>query len=295
MRARSLIAAVATAEALMGGVALAAPAQADAQSSATLAKLATLEVKGRAPKTGYDRARSAPPGPMTSALKADATDATPATTSSAVTCDRNRAPFNGCAVLAGHARPIHGTRRVPTRRGHISKVQIDHVVALSDAWQKGAQQLTPAGASLRQRSAQPAGHRRPHQPAEERRRRCHLVAARQGIPLYLRVPDSGREGRIPIVGHTGRERCDCTRTQHLRYRRLGPLPGGDAHHRVEAQPTETPQYVPPPAEPTTEVGSPVYYANCKSAKSAGAAPLYAGQPGYRPGLDRDGDGIACES
>ena len=63
---------------------------------------------------------------------------------------------------------------------------------------------------------------------------------------------------------------------------------------VEAQPTDTPQYVPPPAEPTTEVGSLVYYLNCKSAKSAGAAPLYAGQPGYRPGLDRDGDGIACE-
>jgi hypothetical protein len=23
-------------------------------------------------------------------------------------------------------------------------------------------------------------------------------------------------------------------------------------------------------------------------------PIYAGQPGYRPGLDRDGDGVACE-
>ena len=55
MRARSLVAAVATAAAMAGGVALAAPAQADAQSSATLAKLATLAVKGRAPKTGYDR------------------------------------------------------------------------------------------------------------------------------------------------------------------------------------------------------------------------------------------------
>ena len=57
MRARSLVAAVATTAALAGGVALAAPAQADAQSSASLAKLATLAVKGRAPKTGYDRSR----------------------------------------------------------------------------------------------------------------------------------------------------------------------------------------------------------------------------------------------
>lgn len=37
-----------------------------------------------------------------------------------------------------------------------------------------------------------------------------------------------------------------------------------------------------------------YYASCADARAAGAAPLYRGQPGYRPGLDRDGDGVACE-
>ena len=37
-----------------------------------------------------------------------------------------------------------------------------------------------------------------------------------------------------------------------------------------------------------------YYANCTAARSAGAAPLYAGSPGYGPHLDRDGDGVACE-
>ena len=37
-----------------------------------------------------------------------------------------------------------------------------------------------------------------------------------------------------------------------------------------------------------------FYANCKEAKAAGAAPLYRGDPGYREDLDRDGDGIACE-
>ncbi len=29
-------------------------------------------------------------------------------------------------------------------------------------------------------------------------------------------------------------------------------------------------------------------------RAAGKAPLYRGQPGYAPKLDRDGDGIACE-
>ncbi|MDQ2853118.1 MAG: excalibur calcium-binding domain-containing protein, partial [Actinomycetota bacterium] len=38
----------------------------------------------------------------------------------------------------------------------------------------------------------------------------------------------------------------------------------------------------------------VYYPNCAAARAAGVAPLHRGQPGYRSGLDRDHDGIACE-
>ncbi|MFC3988103.1 excalibur calcium-binding domain-containing protein [Actinoplanes siamensis] len=29
-------------------------------------------------------------------------------------------------------------------------------------------------------------------------------------------------------------------------------------------------------------------------RAAGAAPIYAGEPGYRKALDRDSDGVACE-
>ncbi|WP_349303983.1 excalibur calcium-binding domain-containing protein [Rhodococcus sp. Q] len=36
------------------------------------------------------------------------------------------------------------------------------------------------------------------------------------------------------------------------------------------------------------------YANCSAVRAAGAAPIYAGQPGYSSKLDRDGDGVACE-
>lgn len=49
-------------------------------------------------------------------------------------------------------------------------------------------------------------------------------------------------------------------------------------------PTATP---PPPS-------SSVYYSNCDAVRAAGKAPLHRGQPGYRSGLDRDGDGVACE-
>jgi hypothetical protein len=39
----------------------------------------------------------------------------------------------------------------------------------------------------------------------------------------------------------------------------------------------------------------VFYATCAEAKSAGATPLHRGDAGYRPALDPDGDGTACET
>ncbi|MEH0938701.1 excalibur calcium-binding domain-containing protein [Micromonospora psammae] len=41
-------------------------------------------------------------------------------------------------------------------------------------------------------------------------------------------------------------------------------------------------------------GGDAYYANCSEARAAGAAPIQRGEPGYRKGLDRDGDGTACD-
>jgi hypothetical protein len=37
-----------------------------------------------------------------------------------------------------------------------------------------------------------------------------------------------------------------------------------------------------------------YYRNCSEARADGVAPLYAGEPGYRPEMDGDDDGVACE-
>lgn len=44
----------------------------------------------------------------------------------------------------------------------------------------------------------------------------------------------------------------------------------------------------------TEQEPSVYYRTCKEARAEGAAPLRRGDPGYRNGLDRDGDGKACD-
>ena len=48
-----------------------------------------------------------------------------------------------------------------------------------------------------------------------------------------------------------------------------------------------------PAE-RIKVEQSVHYSGCDEARAAGKAPIQAGQPGYREGLDGDGDGVACE-
>lgn len=63
-------------------------------------------------------------------------------------------------------------------------------------------------------------------------------------------------------------------------------------------PVEEPVVEEAPEEPVAPAPDPepvsAYFSNCAEARSAGASPLYVGAPGYRPGLDRDGDGVACE-
>ena len=39
----------------------------------------------------------------------------------------------------------------------------------------------------------------------------------------------------------------------------------------------------------------VYFGSCAQARIQAALPLYKGDPGYRHGLDYDGNGIACDS
>ena len=52
---------------------------------------------------------------------------------------------------------------------------------------------------------------------------------------------------------------------------------------------------PAPVAPAPAAPAAAYFGSCAEAKAAGAAPLFAGQAGYRPALDRDKDGVACES
>lgn len=75
-------------------------------------------------------------------------------------------------------------------------------------------------------------------------------------------------------------------------------PAADANVGVDA-PEEPEQQraqfvAPAPEKPVPAPAQSAYYPNCAAARSAGVAPLYAGDPGYSSKLDRDGDGVACE-
>ena len=54
----------------------------------------------------------------------------------------------------------------------------------------------------------------------------------------------------------------------------------------------------PASAPTPAPGQPappsVFYEDCDAVRAAGADPIRVGDPGYRPELDSDGDGVGCE-
>ena len=49
------------------------------------------------------------------------------------------------------------------------------------------------------------------------------------------------------------------------------------------------------AKKSSGSSSTVYFKSCKEARAAGYSDIKKGEPGYSSKLDRDGDGIACES
>jgi Excalibur calcium-binding domain len=70
-----------------------------------------------------------------------------------------------------------------------------------------------------------------------------------------------------------------------------PEPGPPQHPGL-AYPSGAP--APPASASAPAPTASAYFANCAAAEAAGAAPISRGQPGYRPELDRDGDGVACD-
>ena len=100
----------------------------------------TLVVKGRAPKTGYSRAQF---GPAWSDVDRNGCDTRNDILKRDLKAIVFKSPSNPCVILSGvlidpySGETIHFLRGVSTS----ALVQIDHVVALSNAWQTGAFKL----------------------------------------------------------------------------------------------------------------------------------------------------------
>lgn len=115
-----------------------------APSGTALAALGTVAVKGRAPKTGYTRLQF---GEAWKDVDHNGCDTRDDILRRDLTQIRVRGSTGGCVVIAGSLADPYTGKTIPFAKAEASKVQIDHVVALSDAWQTGAQQL-PAEARL---------------------------------------------------------------------------------------------------------------------------------------------------
>jgi Protein of unknown function (DUF1524)/Excalibur calcium-binding domain len=280
--------------------------------------LATLPIKGRAPKTGYSRTEF---GQAWADVDHNGCD----TRNDILNRDLTAATFKPgtkhCIVLSGVLADPYTATTISFQRGATtsSAVQIDHVVALSDAWQKGAQKL-----SVQKRTAlanDPLNLLAVDGPANQQKSdgdaatwlppskayRCDYVARQISVKATysLWVTQGEHDAMARVLA-------DCAGalvpTNQTAPTTAAPLPTTPA-----VAPAPKPAPKPAPAAPApkpapVEVAPPVvpapvaeeapapdvYYQNCSAVRAAGAAPILMGQPGYSSKLDRDGDGIACE-
>lgn len=259
--------------------------QPQATPGTALALLEQLPVKGRAPKTGYDRAdKFGTPWPDFDRNGCD-------TRNDILQRDLTSVVLSGpCKVMSGLLEDRMSGKTINFVRGNTTStaVQIDHIVALSDAWQKGAQQLTQqsrvalANDPLNllavdgpTNSSKGDGDAATWLPPN-RGFWCEYVARQISVKAHysLWVTQAEKDAMQRVLGICPDQVAYASTFAAgvVGSTSSGSSAGADA----------------PPA------ASDVSYQNCAAARAAGAAPVRAGDPGYGRHLDRDGDGVGCE-
>jgi hypothetical protein len=256
--------------------------------------LASLTVKGRAPKTGYDRALF---GQAWADVDRNGCDTRNDVLRRDLTAYTLKAGTNGCLVLKGTLRDPYTGRTISFVRGPgtSTAVQIDHVVALSDAWQKGAQRWTTG-----RRTAfanDPLNLLAVDGPTNERKGdgdaatwlpprkafRCAYVARQIAVKKRygLFVTAAERDAMVRIL-----ETCPSQGLPTGGTIRLG---GGPVQAGV---PTSAPK---PSVVASPGGGTDPRFGTCREAKAAGYGPYRRGSdPEYSWYRDADSDGIVCE-
>lgn len=247
------------------------------EASEALRILNTLPVKGRAPKTGYSRAQF---GDAWSDIDHNGCDTRNDILNRDLTAKQHK-NSRGCVVISGILNDPYTGKVINFMRGKDTseQVQIDHVVALSDAWQSGAQEISAQerlqlandpenllavdGPANQQKSDSDAATWLPANASF----RCSYVARqiRVKAKYHLWVKPAEKEAMINV---------------------LTPCAG------AAAKPAPVPQVDTPPAQNPAPA---LAFQTCADARAAGYRNMHRGAPGYSEHLDRDGDGIACES
>ncbi len=253
--------------------------------------LARLPVKGRAPKTGYDRARF---GQAWLDADRNGCDTRNDLLGERLTDLVLRPGPRDCVVESGTLVDAYTATTIAFVRGDGTLVDIDHVVALADAWVTGASSwdirkraamandplnLEPVDASAnRQKGASNAASWLP----PNKSYRCTYVARQVAVKakygLWMTEPERAALAKVLTICPDQRLPKDSgaptSVTQNIRDHYDEPAPAS--------------------ATPAPPSGGSVYYENCDAVRAAGAAPVRRGQPGYASHLDREGDGLACE-
>ncbi len=214
--------------------------------------------------------------------------------------DLSRRSMSGvCKVLSGQIRDPYTGELVFFVRGGASEIDIDHVVALSNAWSTGAAKwkfakrvaiandplnLLAVGSSVnRQKSDSDAGEWLP--PA--RGFRCTYVARQVAVKRKygLWVTRSERTSMLRVLS-------SCPKVAL-------PGPGKSPVYAtgVGNGPVQANDGGSGSTKPVSSAGSgtDARYATCTAAKAAGLGPYYRGRdPEYSWYTDRDKDGIVCE-
>lgn len=279
--------------------------------------LEQLPVKGRAPKTGYSRDQF---GAAWSDVDHNGCDTRNDILNRDMSDKTYKEGTHDCVVASGVLNDPYTGKRIDFTRGQDTStaVQIDHVVALSNAWQTGAQQLSETtrtqfandpynllavdGPANQQKSDGDAATWLP----SNKSFRCEYVARQIGVKKKydLWVTQSEHDAMKNVLSScpTQQVPSDGGVVTPLEAQE-SPEPAQESAQTTEPTQTAEPAPVqtqePEPAtaqtqEPAATTDENVTYKNCAAVRAAGKAPLYRGDPGYSSKLDRDGDGIACE-
>jgi hypothetical protein len=253
------------------------PSSTPAATGSAAEALSALVVKGPAAKAGYDRDLFH----WRSDVDRNGCD----TRNDVLRRDLRSALFEagtrGCVVLSGTLPDPYGGVPLRMVRGGGDGIDVDHVVALGNAWVSGADRwsdeqrtrfgndplnlLAVSASQNRQKGDGDAATWLPASKAFRCAYAARQVAVKRSYGLTAKPAERAAIERV-----------------------LSRCPG---------QPLPTRAQVTPPAtDPRAPVGEqPTPYENCDAARAAGAAPVHRGDPGYAPHLDRDDDGTGCDS